>query len=105
MFEKTFFDPLSTQGPQVPQKSCSICFISFISRTNKKFGIKIFEIDFVIEILMIFDLWTPPRAPGGKAKFLIAVATPIHVSNSHTKFGWIPPNGLGGDSITDRRRQ
>ena len=27
----------------------------------------------------------------------------IRVSNSHTKFGWNLPNGLGGDSITDRR--
>ena len=32
----------------------------------------------------------------------IAVARPIHVSNSHTKFGRISSNGLGGDSITDR---
>ena len=23
---------------------------------------------------------------------------PIHVSNSHTKFGWMSSNGLGGDS-------
>ena len=30
-----------------------------------------------------------------------AVAHPIHVSNSHTKFGWISSNGLGGDSVTD----
>ena len=32
-----------------------------------------------------------------------AVAHPIHVSNSHTKFGWISSNGLGGDSVTDGR--
>ena len=31
----------------------------------------------------------------------IAVARPIHVSNSHTKSGWISSNGLGGDCITD----
>ena len=31
-----------------------------------------------------------------------AVAHPIHVSNSHTKFGWISSNGLG-DSVTDGR--
>ena len=30
--------------------------------------------------------------------------TPIHVSNSHTKFGWILSNGLGGDSIKDRQK-
>ena len=28
-------------------------------------------------------------------------ARPIHLSNSHTKFGWITSNGLGGDSVTD----
>ena len=45
---------------------------------------------------MIFD---PLRkAPGGGEK--CAVAHPIHVSNSHTKFGWISSNGLG-DSVTD----
>ena len=38
---------------------------------------------------MIFDLLTPPQRP-------------IHVSNSHTKFGLISSNNLGGDSITDR---
>ena len=32
------------------QKSHSICFISFICKNAKKFGIKTFEIDFVIEI-------------------------------------------------------
>ena len=52
---------------------------------------------------MIFDLfWPLPSAPGGGAK-KFAVAGPTHVSNSHTKFGWISSNGLGGDSITDRR--
>ena len=29
------------------------------------------------------------------------VARPIHVSNSHTKFGWISSNGLGGDIVTE----
>ena len=37
---------------------------------------------------------------GQKKKY---VARPIHVSNSHTKFGLILSNGLGGDSITDGR--
>ena len=32
-----------------------------------------------------------------------AVAHPTHMSNSHTKLGWISSNGLGGGSITDRR--
>ena len=43
---------------------------------------------------MIFD-------PGGGA-IKCAVAHPIHVSSSHTKFGRISFNGSGGDSITDR---
>ena len=50
---------------------------------------------------MIFDL----LAPGGGAKNKCAVAHPIHVSNSHTKFGLISSNGLGGDNVTDGRRQ
>ena len=47
---------------------------------------------------MIFDLLDPPQGAGPKK---CAVAHPIHVSNSHTKFGWISSNGLGGDSMTD----
>ena len=49
---------------------------------------------------MIFDLLATPQ--GGRAK-KCAVAHPIHVSNSHTKFGWILSNGLGGDSVADGR--
>ena len=49
---------------------------------------------------MIFDLLAPPQGWGKKN---VAVARHIHVSNSHTKFGWISSNGLGGDSVTDRR--
>ena len=33
--------------------------------------------------------------------FLLAVANPIYVSKSHTKFGLISFNGKGEDSITD----
>ena len=72
-------------------------------RTHIKFGIKIFEIDFVIEIKWYLTFWPLPRAPGGGAINFFYVAHPIHVSNSHTKFGWISSNGLGGDSITDGR--
>ena len=72
-------------------------------RTHTKFGKKIFEIDFVIEIKWYLTFWPLLRAPGGGAKKKFDVARPIHVSNSHTKFGWISSNGLGGDSITDRR--
>ena len=52
---------------------------------------------------MIFDLLTPPQGPRGRGQKKFDIARPIHVSNSHTKFGWISSNGLGGDSITDRQ--
>ena len=52
---------------------------------------------------MIFDLLTPPQSPRGRGQKKFDVARPIYVSNSHTKFGLISSNGLGGDSITDRR--
>ena len=52
---------------------------------------------------MIFDLLTPPQGPRGRGQKKFDVARPIHVSNSHTKFGLISSNGLGGDGITDRR--
>ena len=47
---------------------------------------------------MIFDLLAPPQGPRPKK---CAVACPIHVSNSHTKFGWVSSNGLRGDSVTE----
>ena len=52
---------------------------------------------------MIFDLLAPPQGPRGRSQKKCAVAHPIHVSNPHTKFGWISSNGLGGDSVTDGR--
>ena len=52
---------------------------------------------------MIFDLLAPPQGPRGRGPQKNAVTRPIHVSNAHTKFGWISSNGLGGDSVTDRR--
>ena len=69
--------------------------------THTKFGIKIFEIDFVIEIKWYLTFWPLP-GPQGAGQKNFDVARPIHVSNSHTK-GWTSSNGLGGDSITDRR--
>ena len=69
-----------------------VLYLSFV-RTHK-----IFKIGFVIEIKIF---WPLPRAPGGGAK-TIAVASSIYVSTSHTNFGWISSNSLGGDSITDR---
>ena len=52
---------------------------------------------------MIFDLFAPPQGTRGRGQKKFAIARPIHVSNSHTKFGWILSNVLGGDSVTDRR--
>ena len=52
---------------------------------------------------MIFDLLIPPKGPRGRSQKKFDVARPIHVSNSHTKFGWISSDCLGGDSITDRQ--
>ena len=49
---------------------------------------------------MITDLLAPPQGTGQKN---CAVARLIHVSNLHTKFGWISSNGFGGDSVTDRQ--
>ena len=71
-------------------------------RTHTQFGINIFEIDFVIEIkwYLTFD---PSPGPQGAGPKKLAVARLIYVSNSHTKFGWISSNGLGGESIMDRR--
>ena len=46
-----------------------------------------------------------PGPQGAGPKKNCAVAHPIHVSNSHTKFGWISSNGLGGDSVTDGRTE
>ena len=53
---------------------------------------------------MIFDLLAPPQGPRGRVKKNCAVAPPIHVSNSQTKFGWILSNGLG-DSVTEGQTQ
>ena len=52
---------------------------------------------------MIFDLLAPPQGPRGRGQKKCAVKHPIHVSNSDTKFGRKSSNGLGGDSVTDRR--
>ena len=72
-------------------------------RTHTKFGIKIFQIDFVIEIKWYLIFWPLQRAPGGQGKNKFAVGSLVILSNSHIKFGWIWSNELGGDSITDRR--
>ena len=58
-----------------------------IVRIYKKFGIQIFEIDFVIEKKIIFNSFPLPRAPGGRAKNDFAAARSKHGSNSYAKFG------------------
>ena len=115
MFEKNnfFFTPWAPPAPQSPTPGAwpreqikipiwNVLYLSFV-RTHTKFGIKIFEIDFVIEIKWYLTFWAPPQGPRGRGQKKFDVARPIHVSNSHTKFGWISSNGLGGDSIRDRR--
>ena len=47
--------------------------------------------------------WPFNPSPGPQEAGENAIARLIYVSNSHTKFSWILSNGLGGDSITDRR--
>ena len=80
-----------------------VLYLSFV-RTHTKFGIKIFEIDYVIEIKRYLTFWPLPRDPVGGAQKKIDAARPIHVRNSHTKFGLISSNGLGRESITDRQQ-
>ena len=111
MFEKNNLIPWALPAPQSPipgewpsgQNINPVWYVLYLLfvRTHTKFGIKIFEIDFVIKWYLTF--WHLPRASGGGAKKQFDVARPIHVSNSHTKFRWISSNALGGDSITDRR--
>ena len=52
---------------------------------------------------MIFDILAPPQGCRGQGQTKPVFACPIHVSSSHTKFGWISSNGLGGDSVTEEQ--
>ena len=53
---------------------------------------------------MIFDLLAPPQGPRGRGQKKMCRCTPHSCEqHTHTKFGWISSNGLGGDSVTDRR--
>ena len=79
-----------------------VLYLLFV-RTHTQFGIKIFEIDFVIENKWYLTFFAPPQGPRGRGQKQFDVARPIYVSNLRTKFGWISSNGLGGDSITERR--
>ena len=70
-----------------------IQFYMFYLWEHTKFGIKIFEIDFVIENYT--DIWPFGASPRGEVKNVL--------SSPHAKFGWISSNGLEGDGISDRR--
>ena len=97
--EKSFFDP---QPPTVPlsptpgswPRRCNenhvwyVLYHSFVRR-HTKFGLQIFEIDFVIEILWYLTFWPLSRAPGGGDLKNCAIACAIDISKSHTKSGWI----------------
>ena len=82
-------------------KSRLICFISFICEKTHKVWFRHLWHWLCNWNLMIFNyIYLLAHSPGDRAKKCV-VAHPINVSNSHTKFGWISSNGLGGD-VTDR---
>ena len=98
------------QGPPSPTPGASprhlsknsvrfVLYLLFV-RTHTKFCIKSLKLTL---LLKFNDIWPfdPSPGPKGAGLFFFAVACPIHVSNSHTKFSWISSNGLGGDSIKD----
>ena len=77
-----------TQAPE--WKSCLICYISFVCEKIYKVWFKNLWNWLCNSDLMIFDLLAPPQRPcGGGGPKNGAVACAIHVSNSHTKSGWI----------------
>ena len=87
-------------------KSRLICFISFICEKTHKVWFKNLWNWLCNWNWMIFNnIWPfcPSLRPQGAGQKKCAVAHHFHVSNSHTKFGWISSNGLGRDSVTDRR--
>ena len=90
--------------PRWQWKSRLICFVSFIcKKTHTQFGIKVFEIDFVIEIKWCLTFWPLSRAPGAGPKKNLPLHSPFMRVTHSQIFGWISFNGLGGDSITDRQ--
>ena len=106
-----FFDPLGTPSAPKPhpwawprrQNENSVWYVLHLSFviTYTKFGIKIFKIDFVIEIKWYLTFWALCRGQGKKKNLLLHA----YSCNSHTKFGWISSNGLGGDPIMDRQTE
>ena len=94
MFEKkNFLTPWAPPVPQSPtpgawsrgQNENPFWYVLYLSivRTHTKFGIKIFEIDFVIEIKWYLTFWPLPRAPGGGAKKKLTLHAPF-MSVTHT---------------------
>ena len=86
MFE-IFFDPWAPQCPKVPplgHDSCDrmkipsdmFCIFHLWEHTYF-FWIKIFEIDFVIEIKWYLTFWPLPRDPGGGAKEKLTLRAPF----------------------------
>ena len=71
--------------PGDPMKIPSLSFV----RRHTKFGLKIFEIDLVIEIKWYLTFGPSPRPLKAGDPKTCAVACAIHVSNSHTNTGWI----------------
>ena len=65
-----------------------VIYLSFVRRYTK-FGLKIFEIGFVIQIKWYLTFWPLPKAPGGRDQKNGAGACAFHVSDSHTKSEWI----------------
>ena len=97
------YDPLGmTQATE--WESRLICFISFIcEKTHKVWFKNLLNWLCNWNLMIFYYIWPFGSSPGpqGAGPKKCAVAHPIHVSNSHTKFGWISSNGLGGDSVTD----
>ena len=95
--EKIFFDPNPPRYPQVQPLGMTelneypvwyVIYLSFVRRYTK-FGLKIFEIDFYNSYIMIFDLFAPSQGPSGRGTKKLCRCMCIHVSNLHTKSGWI----------------
>ena len=84
-------DPLG-HGPGVITKILfDMFYILFVGR-HTKFGIKSLKLTWLLKFNDIWPKLDPYPGPQGADK-KNAVAHPIHVSNSHTKFGQICSNG------------
>ena len=112
MFENFFWPPGHPQRPKVPplghdpgdrMNIPSDMFLSFICDNTHKVWYKNLWSWLCNWNQIIFGLLTPLQGPRGQGQKKFDVA--CHVSNSHTEIwiGWISPNGLGGDSITNRQ--